>query len=60
MFTPTLRCECAQPGLIDIMRKWSIETVLLAVSNGDYTGFRNCDSTPANEADVGKIHFELC
>ena len=25
MFTPTLRCECAQPGLIDTMRKWSIE-----------------------------------
>ena len=24
MFTPNLRCECAQPGLIDIMRKWSI------------------------------------
>ena len=24
MFTPTLRCECAQPGLIDTMRKWSI------------------------------------
>ena len=21
---PTLRCECAQPGLIDTMRKWSI------------------------------------
>ena len=25
MFTPTLRCECAQPGLIDTMRKWSIK-----------------------------------
>ena len=25
MFTPNLRCECAQPVLIDIMRKWSIE-----------------------------------
>ena len=24
MFTPTLRCECAQPGLIDTMRKWCI------------------------------------
>ena len=24
MFTPTLHCECAQPGLIDTMRKWSI------------------------------------
>ena len=24
MFTPTLRCECAQPGLIDTMRKRSI------------------------------------
>ena len=24
MFMPTLRCECAQPGLIDTMRKWSI------------------------------------
>ena len=24
MFTATLRCECAQPGLIDTMRKWSI------------------------------------
>ena len=24
MFTPTLRCKCAQPGLIDTMRKWSI------------------------------------
>ena len=26
MFTPGLRCECAQPGLIDTMRKWSICT----------------------------------
>ena len=26
MFTPTLRCECAQPGLIDTMRKWSIDS----------------------------------
>ena len=25
MFTPTLRCECAQPGLIDTMRKWCID-----------------------------------
>ena len=24
MFAPTFRCECAQPGLIDTMRKWSI------------------------------------
>ena len=24
MFTPTSRCKCAQPGLIDTMRKWSI------------------------------------
>ena len=29
MFTPTLRCECAQPGLIDTMRKWSIHTFQL-------------------------------
>ena len=28
MFTPTLRCECAQPGLIDTMRKWSIDCFL--------------------------------
>ena len=27
MFTPTLRCECAQPGLIDTKRKWSIQTL---------------------------------
>ena len=27
MFTPTLRCECAQPGLIDTMRKWSIKDI---------------------------------
>ena len=25
MFTPTLRCECAQPGLIDTMQKWSTD-----------------------------------
>ena len=25
MFTPTLRCECAQPGLIDTIWEWSIE-----------------------------------
>ena len=25
MFTPTLRCECAQPRLIHTMRKWSID-----------------------------------
>ena len=31
MFTPTLRCECAQPGLIDTMRKWSI--MLSSVEN---------------------------
>ena len=24
MFTPTLRCKGAQPGLIDTMRKWCI------------------------------------
>ena len=24
MFTPTLRCECAQPGLIDTIWEWSI------------------------------------
>ena len=28
MFTPTLRCECAQPGLIDTMQKWSIGQVI--------------------------------
>ena len=27
MFTPTLRCECTQPGLIDTMRKWSISSL---------------------------------
>ena len=32
MFTPTLRCECAQPGLIDTMRKWSIRLGLLHVT----------------------------
>ena len=25
MFTPTFRCECAQPGLIDTIWEWSIE-----------------------------------
>ena len=34
MFTPTLRCECAQPGLIDTMRKWSIGSVRLPPSLG--------------------------
>ena len=29
MFTPTPRCECAQPGLIDTMRKWSIRVYSL-------------------------------
>ena len=28
MFTPTLQCECAQPGLIDTMGKWSITLVV--------------------------------
>ena len=31
MFTPTLRCECAQPGLIDTMRKWSIQQCILHI-----------------------------
>ena len=31
MFTPTLRCECAQPGLIDTIRKWSIECTLTSM-----------------------------
>ena len=32
MFTPTLRCECAQPGLIDTMRKWSIPLHVMVLS----------------------------
>ena len=32
MFTPTLRCECAQPGLIDTMRKWSISSYITVIS----------------------------
>ena len=35
MFTPTLRCECAQPGLIDTMRKWFIKVY----SNLCHSGF---------------------
>ena len=31
MFTPTLRCECAQPSLIDTMRKWSIHEFYVEV-----------------------------
>ena len=26
MFTPTLRCECAQPASDRLMRKWCIST----------------------------------
>ena len=33
MFTPTLRCECAQPGLIDTMRKWSIQCAALCITH---------------------------
>ena len=39
MFTPTLRCECAQPGLIDTMRKWSIDHDIL-LHQLDYNGIR--------------------
>ena len=28
MFTPTLRCECAQPGLIDTIWEWSIKVLM--------------------------------
>ena len=29
MFTPTLRCECAQPASDRLMRKWCIQTMFL-------------------------------
>ena len=30
MFTPSLRCECAQPASDRLMRKWCIELVQIA------------------------------
>ena len=29
MFTPTLRCECAQPASDRVMRKWCIDVTLV-------------------------------
>ena len=36
MFTPTLHCECTQPGLIDTMRKWSIPRANLYFNVGNF------------------------
>ena len=38
MFTPTLRCECAQPASDRLMRKWCITSTIsyLYASFGQY------------------------
>ena len=40
MFTPTLRCECAQPASDRLMRKWciSMEMPLSVMFLGIYSG----------------------
>ena len=43
MFTPTLRCECAQPGLIDTMRKWSIESCVKSVKRFKLNFFQHVE-----------------
>ena len=35
MFTPTLRCECAQPASDRLMRKWCIDLVFEQFPSGD-------------------------
>ena len=47
MFTPTLRCECAQPSLIDTMRKWSIAHSMIH------------DLFPQNERYITQSHFQV-
>ena len=51
MFTPTLRCECAQPGLIDTMRKWSTDHVLTHARTEKLRNsyFGNTSQVPSNK-----------
>ena len=54
MFTPTLRCECAQPGLIDTMRKWSTHSLkklyfgIKPINIGPMTGYPKSPLTTLN------------
>ena len=56
MFTPTLRCECAQPGLIDTMRKWSIPQWYLLIQPHSPEPFLSMDENRGKMFLMTVIH----